>query len=68
MKPGLEFYQDKRNKWRWRLGSDNNKIIAASTQGYVNRLDCVYNAKLTFELLDRYTVNEMDCNATIIEP
>jgi uncharacterized protein YegP (UPF0339 family) len=38
-----KFYQDRANKWRWRLVHDNKKIIAASCQGYVTKQSCLDN-------------------------
>lgn len=43
-------YHDKRGKWRWRQttrvpGKKKPVIIGASTQGYVNKADCLGNQK-----------------------
>lgn len=35
-----EIYQDKRGEWRWRLKAANGKILAVSSEGYVDRYDC----------------------------
>ncbi|HDM8239135.1 TPA: YegP family protein [Vibrio campbellii] len=40
-----EFYQDGSNLWRWRRTAPNGRIVGASSQGYVNRTDCVDNAR-----------------------
>ncbi|WP_203142654.1 YegP family protein [Marinobacter mangrovi] len=40
-----EIYKDKADLWRWRRTAGNGNIIGASTQGYVNKADCVSNAK-----------------------
>jgi uncharacterized protein YegP (UPF0339 family) len=40
-----EFYKDNNNKWRWRRISINGKIVGSSNQGYVNKQDCIDNAK-----------------------
>ena len=40
-----EFYVDSNGKWRWRHTAENGRIVAASTQGYENRIDCVTNAR-----------------------
>ncbi len=41
-----EFYQDASKEWRWRRKSaGNGKIVGASSQGYVNKSDCIANAK-----------------------
>ena len=37
----FQYYLDKAGKWRWRLRANNNEIIAASEQGFVNKNDCV---------------------------
>jgi Uncharacterized conserved protein len=41
-----EFYVDANGKWRWRRTAANGNITGASTQGYVNKSDCVENARL----------------------
>lgn len=40
-----EFYQDERGEWRWRRIASNGRIVGASTQGYVNKSDCIENAR-----------------------
>ena len=41
-------YQNKVNKkWRWRRKAVNGRIVAAATEGYVNKADCIANAKLS---------------------
>lgn len=40
-----ETYKDASNEWRWRRTSTNGRIVGASTQGYVNKSDCVENAR-----------------------
>lgn len=42
--PKLEIYQDSKNEWRWNI-KVNGEIIGASSEGYVNRQDCVDNIK-----------------------
>jgi len=38
----LQVYQDKRGKYRWRfICTNNNEIMAISSQGYVRRDSCV---------------------------
>lgn len=41
-----EIYKDNEGKWRWRATAANGNIVAGSTQGYVNKADCVANAKM----------------------
>ncbi len=40
-----EIYQDGNGEWRWRRVAPNGKIVAASSEGYKNRSDCVANAR-----------------------
>jgi len=35
-----ELYRDRRGEWRWRLRRDGKRIVAVSSEGYVNRGDC----------------------------
>jgi len=41
-KPILEIYQDSKGEWRWSI-KVRSEIIAASTEGYKNRKDCLDN-------------------------
>jgi uncharacterized protein YegP (UPF0339 family) len=34
-------YRDKANQYRWRLQANNNKIVADSAEGYLNKADCL---------------------------
>jgi uncharacterized protein YegP (UPF0339 family) len=36
----FEIYQDKAKEHRWHLKAANNKIVAASSEGYKNKADC----------------------------
>lgn len=45
MDDSWEFYKDSNGKWRWRRTAKNGNIVGASSQGYVNRSDCVDNAR-----------------------
>jgi uncharacterized protein YegP (UPF0339 family) len=40
-----EFYKDNRGEWRWRRTASNGRIVGASTEGYVNKADCIANAR-----------------------
>lgn len=40
-----EFYQDSSSEWRWRRTASNGRIVGASSQGYVNKSDCIANAR-----------------------
>lgn len=40
-----EFYQDKKDEWRWRHTAVNGNILGAACEGYTAKSDCVANAK-----------------------
>ena len=40
-----EFYKDNSGEWRWRRTAKGGEIVGASTEGYVNKSDCIANAK-----------------------
>lgn len=40
-----EFYKDNARMWRWRRVASNGRIVGASTEGYVNKSDCIANAR-----------------------
>ncbi|GFM33752.1 YegP family protein [Desulfovibrio subterraneus] len=40
-----EFYKDSNDKWRWRKTATNGNIVGSSSQGYVNKSDCIDNAR-----------------------
>ncbi|MEM6890932.1 MAG: DUF1508 domain-containing protein [Pseudomonadota bacterium] len=40
-----EIYKDASTHWRWRRTASNGRIVGASSEGYVNKSDCVSNAR-----------------------
>ena len=41
-----EVYKDATGKnWRWRRTASNGNIVGAATEGYVNKSDCIANAR-----------------------
>ena len=42
----FELYKDKSGEWRWRLRASNNRIIADSGEGYVNKDDAKHGIDL----------------------
>lgn len=40
-----EFYKDAAGEWRWRRIATNGEIVGSSSQGYVNKSDCIANAE-----------------------
>jgi len=56
--PKLEINQSENEKthkkeWWWKIKSANGNIIAASTEGYINRQDCVDNILATENAIKR---------------
>jgi len=43
-----------RREWRWKIKAKNGNIIAASSEGYINKQDCIYNAKSTARSINAY--------------
>ncbi len=33
-------YKDTSSQWRWRFRANNNKIVAVSSESYINKQDC----------------------------
>ncbi len=44
----IEIYQDKKNEYRWRRISSNGRNVGASSEGYINKQDCIDNAERQF--------------------
>lgn len=44
-KPKHEIYKDARKEWRWRITARNGDIIAASCEGYKNKVDAEKNLR-----------------------
>lgn len=40
-----EFYKDNQNQWRWRRTAPNGRIVGAATEVYINKQDCLNNAR-----------------------
>lgn len=40
-----EFYKDSKKEWRWKRTASNGKIVGASSESYVNKSDCIANAR-----------------------
>ncbi|WP_309386082.1 YegP family protein [Cerasicoccus frondis] len=46
LKPGTTYLRDRADKWRWRVVSNNNEIIGASSQGFTRKADAERNLAL----------------------
>ncbi len=40
-----EIYKDRAGEWRWRRTARNGQIVGSANEGYVNRSDCIANAR-----------------------
>ena len=47
-KDKIELYQDTKNEWRWRRIAVNGRNVGASSEGYVEKSDCLDNAERQF--------------------
>jgi len=45
LKPKHEIYKDNAKEWRWRITASNGDIIAASCEGYKNKVDAEKNLR-----------------------
>jgi uncharacterized protein YegP (UPF0339 family) len=39
-------YKDAASQWRWNINSSNHKIIAMSSESYINRQDALHSINL----------------------
>lgn len=42
MRPHLEVYPDGKGEWRWRLRAANGEVVADSSEGYSDRVECYH--------------------------
>ena len=40
-----EFYKDSAGEWRWTRIARSGEVVGASHEGYVNKSDCIANAR-----------------------
>ena len=45
IKPKHDIYKDAAKEWRWRITASNGDIIAASCEGYKNKVDAEKNLR-----------------------
>jgi len=41
----VEIFKDDASQWRWHRQSENGKVVADGSEGYVNLADCLDMAK-----------------------
>lgn len=51
----IEIYRSKYRifgqRWYWRLTAANNRVVAASSEGFYDRVGALENARLTYTML-----------------
>lgn len=47
-----EIYKDNLDEWRWRYRVTNRNIIGVSSEGYVNKQDCIRSIEIMKESQD----------------
>lgn len=45
----IEFYEDVKGEWRWRLVARNGRVVADSSESYTRREKCEQTAIAIFE-------------------
>jgi uncharacterized protein YegP (UPF0339 family) len=45
----LEFYQDARDEWRWRITASNGHVVHASTEGFSSKIAARNNLQVLVE-------------------
>ena len=48
----FQVYEDAAGEWRWRLVAGNDRIIAASGEGYRHRQDCLHGIEMVRDSKD----------------
>lgn len=56
--PTLEIYQDAKNEYRWRIKT-LGEIVGASTEGYINKEDCLKNIQRLEEHIKYFRENNL---------
>lgn len=52
----IQFYQDAKGEWRWRVRADNGNVVGDSGEGYKNLGDAIRGLQALGEFLVRVTV------------
>jgi len=45
----FQIYEDQSNKWRWRLSSDEQKVIGVSRISFPTKEDCLLGVKVVIK-------------------
>lgn len=57
-KGSVEYYQDKKGEWRWRMKDGDDKIVGTACEGYKAKSDCEANAKRGKRAKDKWEFYE----------
>lgn len=58
-------YKDRAGEWRWTLSAANNRHVAASGEGYVNRSDCIDAVRLVKRDAPSAPVHDVSSGAAV---
>ena len=47
----VDFYQDAKGEWRWKIVSVNGKTVAASSEGFTAKHNCEKNLRILADFL-----------------
>lgn len=47
----VEFYTDARGEWRWKIVSNNGRIISETSEGYLRRRDAERALEITLNVI-----------------
>ena len=54
----FEIYKDVKGDFRWRFQANNGKILAESSQGYINRANCEHGIILIKQEVGNATISD----------
>jgi len=54
----FEIYKDVKGDFRWRFQANNGKILAESSQGYINRANCEHGIILIKQEVGNATIGD----------
>lgn len=59
-------YRDSRGEWRWTLYAENSRKIADCSEGYVNRADAIYGARLVASIANNAPIWEPSAGSWVL--
>lgn len=56
----IQFYQDEKLEWRWRISASNGNIIATSHEGYKLKSHCRQIVRKFFSIIRYNLIKEIE--------